>query len=121
MPIVFNTQESRRMNGGFNTTEDSTNKLIVNQNHVSLISSDSQHSDKLPSIVQEEILSSSSDTNGPIGITVQISSSRDGSFYFYPYEDTSAKVAEFAKMNNLSSYSKQLLLDTVEKIKSSLG
>jgi hypothetical protein len=101
-------------------TEESTGLPVVGGvrvNTESVTSSVSVVSEVLPDNVREEPLSSSSDSNGPICLQVNLSPREQASFYFYPSEDPVRKVVEFSKEHNLSPAYKDRLLQTVTKLK----
>lgn len=86
-------------------------------NTESVTSSVSGVEEVLPNNVKEEVLSSSSDSNGPICLQVNLSPKEKKSFYFYANEDPVVKAMEFCKEHNLSPDYKEKLINTVTRIK----
>ena len=86
----------------------------------SIISIASRLSDRLPSLVEEEILSSSSDSEGPIQIKIQISPTGFGVFSWYPGEDPVGKAEDFALHNSLSEKYRDILISAIKKLKKNL-
>ena len=86
----------------------------------SVISIVSKGSNKLPSMVEEEILLSFSDSEEPIQIRIQVSSTDFEIFSFYPVEDPVAKAEEFALQNKISNEYKSMLISELEKFKQNL-
>jgi len=110
--------------GGFQVklTEESTglpqgpNRLFTE----SLVSSVSVVSEILQGNIREVALSSSSDSNGPICLQVNLSPNEKASFYFYPNEDPYGKALEFSQQHGLSPADKDRLLSSVTKIKNQI-
>lgn len=104
------------------TSEEDTriSKLQQKIIYESILSGISDSSEKLPSQYSEEILSSSSDSAGPIEIKIQISPTNYGVFAFYPYEDPVAKAIEFAEIHNLPNSSREKLFKATAKLKKDL-
>jgi hypothetical protein len=106
----------------FPTTEEST-KIIKNQklkSETDSATSNSLISDRLPSILQEEILSSSSDSQGPIELKIQISPTSEDVFSFYPNEDPIPKALEFAESYKLAEDIKIMFIKNIEELKNNL-
>lgn len=70
--------------------------------------------------VREVALSSSSDSNGPICLQVNLSPKDKANFYFYPNEDPYAKALEFSEQYGLSGVEKDRLMNSVTKIKNQI-
>ena len=94
VPPTQNINDIRNAkSNGLNTEEETgLSKILAQKVHYdSIISSISNVSDKIPNLIQEEFLSSSSDSEGPIELKIQVSRSRQGSFIFYANEDPMIK------------------------------
>lgn len=110
--------------GGFQVklTEESTG-LPQGQNRVyteSLTSSLSVVSEVCQGNIREVAFSSSSDSNGPICLLVNLSPKEKANFYFYPNEDPFAKALEFSEQYGLSGADKDRLMNSVSKIKNQI-